>query len=126
MYLTLHKYWYMYHDVQCTSGSCGMRITDDVRLPQMYTTRAGKDVLDAQRVHKCWPLLMSILLVILFLSRAIYNIIAVRMSTIHVFGDGSTFATDMVSYTQIYCSIISMPYCLSVHEHFMFSCVPNC
>ena len=62
----------------------------------MYTTRAGKDVLEAQRVHKCWPLLMSVLLVGLFLSRAIYNIVAVRVGDIQIFGDGSTFATDMV------------------------------
>lgn len=62
----------------------------------MYTTRAGKDVLEAQRVHKCWPLLMSVMLVGLFLSRAIYNIVAVRVGDIQIFGDGSTFATDMV------------------------------
>ncbi len=64
---------------------------------QMYTTRAGKDVLEAQTVHKCWPLLLSVSLVLLFLSRAVYNIVAVRISDISVFGDGSTFTTDMVS-----------------------------
>lgn len=67
----------------------------------MYTTRAGKDVLEAQGVHKCWPMLVSVSLVLLFLSRAIYNIIAVRLSSVHVFGDGSTFTTDMVSLVQL-------------------------
>ena len=68
----------------------------------MYTTRAGKDVLEAQRVHKCWPLLMSVLLIGLFLSRAIYNIVAVRISDISDFGDGSAFTTDMVSHVHVH------------------------
>ncbi len=63
---------------------------------QMYTTRAGKDALEAQNVHKCWPMLVSVSLVLLFLSRAIYNIIAVRLTDINVFGNGYTFTTDMV------------------------------
>lgn len=63
----------------------------------MYTTRAGKDALEAQNVHKCWPMLLSVSLVLLFFSRAVYNIIAVRISDVNVFGDGSTFTTDMVS-----------------------------
>ncbi len=65
----------------------------------MYTTRAGKDVLEAQIVHKCWPLLVSVSLVLLFLSRAIYNIIAVRFTDINVFG--YSFTTDMVSSSAV-------------------------
>ncbi len=63
----------------------------------MYTTRAGKDVLEAQNVHKCCPMLVSVSLVLLLLSRAIYNIIAVRLTDINVFGNGYIFTTDMAS-----------------------------
>lgn len=66
-------------------------------LFQIYTTRAGKDILEAQGVHKCWLLLISILLILLFTSRTIYDLVAIKVESAKKFGFGWTFATDMVS-----------------------------
>ena len=66
---------------------------------QIYTTRAGKDVQEAQGVHKCWPLLISFLLILLFTSRTIYDLVAVKVEDAKRFGFGWTFATDMVRVT---------------------------
>ena len=63
----------------------------------MYTTRAGKDVLEAQGVHKCCPWFISFLLILLFTSRAVYDLVAVNVEDAKKFGFGWTFATDMVS-----------------------------
>ena len=65
--------------------------------PQIYTTRAGKDVQEAQGVHKCWPLFISFLLILLFTSRTIYDLVAVKVEDAKRFGFRWTFATDMVS-----------------------------
>ena len=64
--------------------------------PQIYTTRAGKDIQEAQGVHKCWPLFISFLLILLFTSRTIYDLVAVKVEDAKRFGFGWTFATDMV------------------------------
>ena len=66
---------------------------------QIYTTRAGKDVQEAQGVHKCWSLFISFLLILLFTSRTIYDLVAVKVEDAKKFGFGWTFATDMV-YTR--------------------------
>ena len=75
---------------------------DLILLLQIYTTRAGKDVLEAQGVHKCWPLLISFLLILLFSSRTIYDLVAVNIEDANNFGLGWTFATDMVSRLRCY------------------------
>ena len=49
-------------------------------------------------MHKCWPLFISFLLILLFTSRTIYDLVAVRVEDAKKFGFGWrwTFATDMV------------------------------
>ena len=61
---------------------------------QIFTTRAGKDVLEAQGVHKCKPLLISIMIILLFISRAVYNLVALWASALEPY-----LATDMVCLT---------------------------
>ena len=66
---------------------------------QMYTTKLGKDVLEAQNVNKWKPVIFSFLL---FVSRAVYDIITVTIAVVnreemHLYGFGSSWmATDMV------------------------------
>ena len=68
----------------------------------MYTTKLGKDVLEAQNVHKCKPVIFSFFLFILFLSRVMYDLIAVTIivvndESMHSYGFGASWmATDMV------------------------------
>ena len=47
-------------------------------------------------MHKCWPLFISFLLILLFTSRTIYDLVAVRVEDAKKFVFGWTFATDMV------------------------------
>ena len=61
-------------------------------VPQIYTTRAGKDVLEAQRVNKCKPCFISVLLIAFFISRAIYNFVALGVNKMEPY-----IATDMVN-----------------------------
>lgn len=75
-----------------------MAITLGVLIMLIYTTRAGRDVLETQGVHKCWPLLFSLSLILLFVSRALYDIIALCVADVKSFGFGWTFATDMADY----------------------------
>lgn len=75
----------------------------------MYTTKLGKDVLEAQKVNKWKPIIFSCVLFLLFVSRAIYDIISVAMTVInkekmHAYGFGSSWmATDMVTYNLTFC-----------------------
>lgn len=71
-----------------------MGITLGVCIIIMYTTRAGKDVLDAQRGRKCVPLFISCVLILLFASRDIYAVVAVISDTTNVIFPGWEFATD--------------------------------
>ena len=70
---------------------------------QMYTTKLGKDVLEAQNVNKWKPVIFSFVLFLLFVSRAIYDLITVTITVVnkenmHAYGFGSSWmATDMVS-----------------------------
>ena len=41
---------------------------------------------------------MSILLILIFISRAFYDVAAVKVADMKSFGLGWTFTTDMVSY----------------------------
>ena len=69
----------------------------------MYTTKLGKDVLEAQNVNKWKPVIFSFVLFLLFVSRAIYDLITVTITVVnkekmHSYGFGSSWmATDMVS-----------------------------
>lgn len=69
----------------------------------MYTTKLGKDVLEAQNVNKWKPVIFSLVLVILFVSRVVYDIITVIITVVndkdmHAYGFGSSWmATDMVN-----------------------------
>ena len=71
-------------------------------IAQMYTTKLGKDVLEAQNVHKWKPVIFSFFLFILFASRVVYDltaviIIVVNDEEMHSYGFGSSWmATDMV------------------------------
>ena len=76
-------------------------------LPQIYTTKAGKDVIEAQSMHKCIPLLFSICLITLFITRAIYDIVVTVVD--HSVQYGLNFPTDMVSGVVVLCSIASYP-----------------
>ena len=84
-------------------------ITTGVENPlsfQIYTTRAGKDLMESKQVSKLQAIIISSLLILLFSSRAIYNIVAVALqsSNIQPFGYSNKFATDMVYI--IYCDIM--------------------
>ena len=72
-------------------------------LSQIYTTRAGKDIMEAKQVSKLQAIVISSLLILLFSSRAIYNIIAVAVQAAHLnpYGYSKTIATDMVSITNL-------------------------
>lgn len=48
-------------------------------------------------MHKCCPWFISFLLILLFTSRAVYDLVAVKVEDAKKFGFGWTFATDMVS-----------------------------
>ena len=77
----------------------------------MYTTKLGKDVLEAQNVNKWKPVIFSFVLFLLFVSHAIYDLITVTLTVVnkekmHAYGFGSSWmATDMVSMYSvcIYC-----------------------
>lgn len=74
-----------------------MGLTLAVCILMIFATRMGKDVLEAQGVHKCKPLLISILLILLFLSRATYNFVALSERTMEPYGygwKGWTVVTD--------------------------------
>lgn len=58
-----------------------MGITLGICIIIIYTTRAGKDVLEAQGGRKCIPPLISCLLIILFASRDIYSLVAAISGT---------------------------------------------
>ena len=80
---------------------------------QIFATRMGKDVLEAQGVHKCKPLLISILLILLFLSRATYNFVALSERTMEPYGygwKGWTVVTD----TQVGSMCVSVCVCVMV------------
>lgn len=68
----------------------------------MYTTKLGKDVLEAQNVNKWKPVIFSCVLILLFASRAIYDLITVTITVVnnkemHRYGFGSSWmSTDMV------------------------------
>ena len=91
---------------------------------QIYTTRAGKDVQEAQGVHKCWPLLISFLLILLFTSRTIYDLVAVKVEDAKQFGFGWTFATDMVRKIGTLSSVIS--YSGNISQEKIFTKVSTC
>ena len=65
---------------------------------QIYTTRAGKDIMESKQVSKKQAIFISALLILLFSSRAIYNIVAVaiRSSNVKPFDYSSTLTTNMV------------------------------
>ena len=80
---------------------------------QMYTTKLGKDVLEAQGVNKLKPIVFSCVLFLLFVSRAIYDLITVTITVVnkeemHAYGFGSSWmATDMVKvyiHVHVHCT----------------------
>jgi hypothetical protein len=81
-----------------------MGITLAVCIMIMYTTKLGKDVLEAQNVNKWKPVIFSFVLFLLFVSRAIYDLITVTITVVnkenmHAYGFGSSWmATDMADY----------------------------
>ena len=70
----------------------------------MYATKLGKDVLEAHSVNKWKPVTFSLVLFLLFVSRAIYDLISVTITVVnkeemHAYGFGSSWmATDMVKW----------------------------
>lgn len=65
---------------------------------QIYTTRAGKDVLEAQEGRKWVPPCISCLLILFFASRDIYSLVAAISGTDNLGISGySVFVTDEVS-----------------------------
>lgn len=74
----------------CVSTLCSVGI-------QIYTTRAGKDIMEAKQVSKWQAVVISVILIVLFCSRAIYNIIAVQFPQyLPTFGYARVFSSDMV------------------------------
>jgi len=74
-----------------------MGITLGICIIVIYTTKAGKDVIEAQGVHKCIPLLFSILLILLFTSRATYDLV-VTLVVNTGYQYGMILTTDMADY----------------------------
>ena len=79
----------------------------------MYSTKLGKDVLEAQTVNKWKPVIFSCILILLFVSRAIYDLISVTITVVNkedmrAYGFGSSWmATDMVNSLENEVCIIS-------------------
>ena len=68
-------------------------------------------------MHKCWPVFISFLLILLFTSRTIYDLVAVKVEDAKRFGFGWTFATDMVCkrlavISSVLCTV--EPRCISI------------
>ena len=61
---------------------------------QIYTTRVGKDVLETTRGYRATPFFTAISLLAVFVTRAIYNAVALGVSELMPYG--WTVATDMV------------------------------
>ncbi|CAI8018833.1 Integral membrane protein GPR137B [Geodia barretti] len=81
-----------------------MGITLAVCMFIMYATKLGKDVLEAHNLNKWKPVTFSCVLFLLFVSRAIYDLISVTITVVnkeemHAYGFGSSWmATDMADY----------------------------
>jgi len=92
-----------------------MGITLGICIIVIYTTKAGKDVIEAQGVHKCIPLLFSILLILLFTSRATYDLV-VTLVVNTGYQYGMILTTDMVSSDIcLLCRAICFTSVLSMH-----------
>ena len=62
-------------------------------------------MIEAQSMHKCIPLLFSVCLITLFITRAIYDIVVTVVDHSVQYG----LPTDMVSGAVVLCSIASYP-----------------
>ena len=72
--------------------------------------------MDARKVSKWQAVVISILLIILFSSRAIYNMIAVHFQTLMTFGYAKISSSDMVWYQHLLYSLF--PTSLSLQADF--------